>query len=68
MYYLLLHKHQGSAFDICSDGLFRAPDLGQFGLKHWRFKGVFYFCKYSTLDNGDNEDQSGPYWETDQMV
>ena len=25
-------------FDVFSDGLFTAPELGKFGLKHWCFK------------------------------
>ena len=29
------------SFDVCSYGLFPAPDLGNFGLKHWRFKEFF---------------------------
>ena len=56
------------AFDECSDGLFPAPNLVKFGLKHWRFKGLFSFCEYAALDDGNNEDQADPYWETDQMV
>ena len=55
-------------FDVCSDGLFPAPDLGKFGLKHWCFKQLFYYWEYATLDNGDNEYQEYPYWETDKML
>ena len=56
------------AFDVFSDGLFPAPDLGKIGLKHWRFKELFYYWTYATLDDGDNEGQAYPYWETDQIV
>ena len=56
------------AFDVCSDGLFPAHDLGKFGLKNWRFKELFYYWKYATLDDGDHEDQEYPYWATYQMV
>ena len=55
-------------FDVCSDGLFPAPDLGNLGLKHWRFRELFSYWIYYTLDNGDNEDQADPYWATDQMA
>ena len=56
------------AFDVCSDGIFPAPDLGKFGLKHWRFKELFYYWTYATLDDCDNGDETDPYWETYQMV
>ena len=56
------------AFDVCSDGPFPDPDLGKFGLKHWRFKQVFSYYTYSTLDDGDNEDQWDSYWATDKIV
>ena len=55
-------------FDVCSDGLFPDPDLGKFGLKHWRFKELFSYWTYTTLDNGDNGYQAYPYWETDKML
>ena len=29
---------------------------------------MFSYWTYATLDDGDNEDQAGPYWATDQMV
>ena len=56
------------SFDVCSDGLCPAPDLGNFRLKQWRFKQIFSYWIYATLDNGDNEDQSESYWATDLMV
>ena len=56
------------AFDVCSDRIFPAPDLGNFGLKHWRFKELFSYWTYATLDDGDNEYQTDPYWVTYQMV
>ena len=56
------------AFDVCIYGLFPDPDLGKFGLKHWRFKQLFSYWTYSTIEDGDNEDQAYPYWETYQMV
>ena len=46
------------AFDVFSDGLFSAPDLGKFGLKHWRFKEMFHYSTYATLDDGDDKDQA----------
>ena len=55
-------------FDVCSDDLFPAPDLGNFGLKHWRFKEMFSYWTYAILDDGDNENQADPYWATDQMA
>ena len=55
-------------FDVCSDGLFHSHDLGNFGLKHCRFKQLFSYWTYDTVDDGDNEDQSDPYWSTDQIV
>ena len=51
-----------SEFDVCSDDLFTDPELGKFGLKHWRFKLLFYFWTYSTLEDGDNGYQVDPYW------
>ena len=30
-----------SAFDVCSDGLFPAHDMGKFGLKKWHFRAFF---------------------------
>ena len=50
-------------FHVCSDGLSPAPDLGNSGLKHWRFTELFSCWIYATLDDGDNEDQADPYWE-----
>ena len=57
-----------SAFNVCSDGLFPAPDLVKFGLKHWRFKELFLYWTYATLAYCDNEYQADPYWAIDQMV
>ena len=37
-------------------------------MKHWRFKELFYYWTYATLENVDNEYQEDPYWETYQMV
>ena len=54
--------------DVCSDGLFPAPNLGKFGFKHWRFKEMFSYQTYGTLDNGDNEGQADTYWVTYQML
>ena len=48
-------------------GIVREFD-GKFGLKHWNFKEMFYYWTYATLCDGDNEDQSNPYWATHQMV
>ena len=56
------------AFDECSDGLFPAPELGKIGLKHWRFKELFYFWTYATLDSGNNEDQAYTYQATYKTV
>ena len=56
------------SFDVCSDGLFPAPDLGKFGLEHWRFKELFSYWKYATLDYCDNEYQADPSWATYQMT
>ena len=42
--------------------------MGKFRLKHWRFKKLFYYWTYATLDDGDNEDQADPYWATYQMA
>ena len=56
------------SFYGCSDGFFTAPDLLKPVLKHWCFKELFSYWKYATLDDGDNEDQSDPYWETDQIL
>ena len=55
-------------FDLCSDGLFPDPDMGEFGLKNWGFKDIFSYWKYSTLEYGGSEDQPDPYWETDQTA
>ena len=44
-------------FDVCSEGLFPAPDPRKFGLKHSRFKELFSYWAYVTLDDGDNEYQ-----------
>ena len=56
------------SFDVFSDGLFPATNLWKIGLKHWHFKELIFNLTYSTLDDGDNEDQAEPYWATDQMV
>ena len=56
------------AFDVCSDGLFTAPDLGKLGLEHLRFKDLFSYWTYSTLDTGDIEDQEDPYGEKYQIL
>ena len=56
------------AFDVCSDGLCPAPDLRTFVLKHWRFKELFSYWSYDTLDNGENEYQADPYLATYQML
>ena len=42
--------------------------LVHIGLKHWRFKELFSYWTYATLDYGDNKDQADTYWETYQIV
>ena len=55
-------------FYVCNDGLITTPDLRKFVLKHWHFKNLFAYWKYATLYDGDNKNQSDPYWETNQTV
>ena len=66
MYYLMCEQATKKGgivciFDVCSDFLFSAPDMGTFVLKYWHFKKLFPYWTYNTLDNGDNEDQADPY-------
>ena len=49
-------------FDVSSDGLFPTLIPEKIGLKHWGSKELFYYWKYATLDDGDNEDQADPFW------
>ena len=55
-------------FGVCSDGLFPDPNMDFFYWKTDSSKSCFLIWTYSTLDDGDNEDQADPYWEKDQMV
>eukprot|EP00957_Ditylum_brightwellii_P187400 14272227-Ditylum_brightwellii.AAC.1 len=55
-------------FEEHSDGLFPAPNLGRFGLKHWHWKELYKHLTYATVPCGANEDELDPNWATDQMV
>ena len=57
----------GKAFEVQSDGLFPAANLGRFGMSHKRFKEVFNNWVFGDFSLED-EDNLDAYWETDQLI
>eukprot|EP00957_Ditylum_brightwellii_P064409 4888433-Ditylum_brightwellii.AAC.1 len=58
----------GHVFDRYSDGIYPAPDLGWFGLKHWCFKELLACWTYTEVPEGIPEEDLDTYWATDQLV
>lgn len=57
----------GKSFEVESDGLFPATNLGRFGMSHNRFKEIYRFWTFASPTKCGNVDTTDPYWDTDQL-